>query len=80
MTPLDNLESIADGIRELYPTAKATVAIDLPRADIDQILSHFGEEGQVVSDILKTYGTTVALCIKQVTFAISERKIDPQMN
>lgn len=80
MSPLERLESIADGIRNLYPTASVTVAIDLPRADIDQILSHFGEEGQVVSDILKTYGTTVGLCIKQVTFAISERKIDPNLN
>ena len=80
MSPLERLESIADGIRELYPTAAISIAIDLPLSDIHDILSHFGDEGAVISDLIKTTGTSVVVCIKQISFALTEKKIDPNLN
>lgn len=80
MTPLQRLENIADGIRELYPTASVTVAIDLPLSDIEKVLSHFGEGGSAISDILKKEGTSLVISINRVAFALCEKKVDPQMN
>lgn len=80
-TVLERLTSIADGIQEIYPSAKVTIAISLPLYDIEELLGEMEDiRSETVFDIMKTHGASIVVSIRGMLFAIEEKKVDPQLN
>ena len=81
MNVLERLQSIADGIQEIYPSAKVTIAISLPINDIEELLDEMEDiRADMAFDIMKKHGASIVVSIRGMLFAIEEKKVDPQMN
>lgn len=79
-TVLERLTSIADGIQEIYPTAKVTIAISLPLSDIEELCMNDTEWGSTVIDIIKKHGASAMFQVRGMDFIIDEKKVDPNLN
>lgn len=79
-TVLERLTSIADGIQEIYPTAKASIAISLPLSDIEELCANDTDWGSTAIDIIKEHGASVLVRIRGMEFIIDEIKVDPNLN
>lgn len=79
-TVLERLTSIADGIQEIYPTAKASIAISLPLSDIEELCANDTDWGSTAIDIIKKHGASVLVRIRGMEFIIDEKKVDPNLN
>lgn len=80
MNVLERLTSIADGIQEIYPAAKITIAVSLPLSDIEELCANDESLGGVALQAIKTEGASMIVSIRGTVFAIEEKKVDPQMN
>lgn len=80
-TVLERLTSIADGIQEIYPSDKVTIAISLPLDDIQELLEDVEDiRSGTIFDIMKTHGAAIVVSIRGMLFAIEEKKVDPNLN
>lgn len=81
-TVLERLTSIADGIQEIYPSAKVTIAVSLPLSDIEELLGEMEDiRADMAFDIMKKHGNaSIVVYISGMLFAIEEKKVDPNLN